>query len=63
MQAIDEQIHKHQERLDDVEQRLQKMPYDTDLLNEVHFKIICCSDYIHVLIHLPPYPPLVPKHC
>jgi hypothetical protein len=56
MQAIDEQIHKHQERLDDVEQRLQKMPYDTDLLNEVRFKIICCSYYVHVLIHLPPYP-------
>ncbi|KAG2176544.1 hypothetical protein INT44_007207 [Umbelopsis vinacea] len=35
MQAIDEQIHSHQERLDDVERRLQKLPFETDLLNEV----------------------------
>ncbi|KAH8550740.1 golgi-body localization protein domain-containing protein [Umbelopsis sp. PMI_123] len=34
MEAIDEQIRTHQERLDDVEQRLKKLPYETDLLNE-----------------------------
>jgi hypothetical protein len=35
MLAIDEQIHSHQARLDDVERRLQKLPFETDLLNEV----------------------------
>jgi hypothetical protein len=35
MEAIDVQIRNHQQRLEDVEQRLKKLPFESELLSEV----------------------------